>query len=286
MPDVGHNFLQDELAAQLRAKTDRMVWTNIALGTVHSPRPDVFTLAKSYDLDARVYEVKASRADAMADIKSGKWQAYLQFCRGVYFAAPVGILKPADIPAEAGLYLRQPDGAWRAARKPTLQRQPTLPPDTWMKLLMDGIEREARRPDLHERDVARHRAQAAVRRRYGDTLANLLAQRDHGDTMLRTAITVNAAQRETLQSELAMVRASIDGARHEIAGMWADFAVQIGLPRTATRYAIGSRLREMAARLSEHGEINVLRRQLADIRYAVAAAAPQAMPTIQVDDHG
>lgn len=133
-----HDQLQNDLASHLRAGTDRMVWTNTQLGPVGSPRPDVFTVNKSFSrFRTDCYEIKVSVSDLRSDITSGKWQSYRKFGHCVWFAFPRGMAPLDLIPKECGVILRSEAG-WRAARKPVAQVLDTLPRDTWLKLLMDG----------------------------------------------------------------------------------------------------------------------------------------------------
>lgn len=138
MPGFTHDGLQEDLADHLRGNTSRMVWTNTQLGPAGSPRPDVFTIDKSYSrFCSDCYEIKVSMSDLRSDITSGKWQKYLQFGSRVWFAFERG-LAPLDlIPKECGVILRGP-GGWRASRKPVAQALRTLPHDTWMKLLIEA----------------------------------------------------------------------------------------------------------------------------------------------------
>lgn len=51
------------------------------------------------------YEVKASRADFLNDLKDPEKQKSLRcFARRFYYVAPKGIIKPEELPAWAGLY--------------------------------------------------------------------------------------------------------------------------------------------------------------------------------------
>jgi hypothetical protein len=132
-----HDELQEDLACHLRAGTDRMVWTNTQLGPVGSPRPDVFTVNKSFSRFASdAYEIKVSVSDLRSDVTSGKWQSYRKFAHRVWFAFPRGMAPLDLIPKECGVILRS-DSGWRAARKPVAQVLDTLPRDAWLKLLMD-----------------------------------------------------------------------------------------------------------------------------------------------------
>lgn len=143
-----HDDLATDLAAHLRGNTDRIVWTDMQLGPMHSARPDVFTLQKSFTrFTPLVYEIKISTSDFRSDITSGKWQRYLEFASGVIFAVPAGLIGPKDVPVGCGLIVRGATG-WRTTRKPTLSKIETLPRDAWVKLVIDGVTRaaEERRP--------------------------------------------------------------------------------------------------------------------------------------------
>ena len=68
MSDWQHDQLAEDLAAHLKAP-DRMVWLNMQLGPRGSPRPDVYTIYKSYVRpQPTAYEVKISREDFRSDI--------------------------------------------------------------------------------------------------------------------------------------------------------------------------------------------------------------------------
>lgn len=136
---MSHDELQESLACHLRASTDRMVWTNTQLGPAGSPRPDVFTVNKSFArFRADCYEIKVSVSDLRHDVTSGKWQSYRKFGHAVWFAFPRGMVSLDLIPKECGVILL--GETWRAARKPVAQVLDTLPRDAWIKLLMSEPE--------------------------------------------------------------------------------------------------------------------------------------------------
>lgn len=140
MKKWGHDELLRDLADHLGAP-DRMLWMDMQLGPSGSPRPDVFTLQKSYTKPKPMaYEIKVSVSDFRSDVTAGKWHSYLDYAAGVYFCVPQGMVSKADIPTGAGLMVRGENG-WRAVKKPTLQRV-TLGFKVMHKLLIDGIERE------------------------------------------------------------------------------------------------------------------------------------------------
>lgn len=75
------------------------------------------------------YEVKTSRSDFLRDGKKvDKQRRALAFSNEFFFATPVGLLKPDELPLEAGLLEVAEDGTC-AVVKPPLYRE-GLPP-TW-----------------------------------------------------------------------------------------------------------------------------------------------------------
>ena len=101
-----HNDLAASLAGHLLGD-GRMVWCDMQLGPLPSPRPDVYTIDKSYrHPKPTAYEVKVSVADFRSDVTSGKWQVYRRFAGAVYFAVPAGLASPSDVPDGCGLYTR------------------------------------------------------------------------------------------------------------------------------------------------------------------------------------
>lgn len=52
------------------------------------------------------YEVKATRADFLSDIRSGKWEQYLPRLTQFYFAVPSGLVQNDEVPGPAGLIVR------------------------------------------------------------------------------------------------------------------------------------------------------------------------------------
>ena len=168
-----HDELQEDLAVHLRAGTDRMIWTNTQLGPAGSPRPDVFTVNKSYSkFRTDCYEIKVSVSDLRSDVTSGKWQSYRKFGHAVWFAFPKGMAPLDLIPKECGVILRS-DSGWRAARKPVAQVLDTLPRDTWLKLL---IESSPGVLDCQPRTANDWTAADVVRKKHGMQIADLFRE--------------------------------------------------------------------------------------------------------------
>lgn len=139
MKEWGHDELMYDLADHLD-RPERMLWTDMQLGPSGSARPDVYTMAKSYAKPRpMVYEIKVSVSDFRSDVTSGKWQKYLEFSSGVYFACPAKMINKTDVPATCGLIIRS-DKGWRSVKAPTLQVV-DLDWFVMMKLLIDGVTR-------------------------------------------------------------------------------------------------------------------------------------------------
>jgi hypothetical protein len=62
-------------------------------------RFDVIGLGR-YTRQVRIYEVKSSRADFLAD---GKWPSYLPYCTHFAFVAPAGCIQRWELPPDVGL---------------------------------------------------------------------------------------------------------------------------------------------------------------------------------------
>lgn len=282
-----HNALAEDLAAHLRTASRRMVWTDLHMGQHHDVRPDVFALDRSYRIDAIAYEVKVSRADLLADLRAGKWRSYLNYACGVYFAAPAGIITKADLPPTVGLLVRGGAG-WTALRAPKRAQQPALPADLWMKLLMDGIDREAQRrvsaltPPLH----AQWRARKEIGRRYGAELADAIARRDtaveHLNAQTVAADAILATRQAQADEILARARRDAADIRATVSEEVAVVAEAFGLPRTSAPYHIHNALHRAMQRTNEHSEVAHLRAQLRMVREALDRAD---VPTILKDDH-
>ena len=203
-----HDQLQEDLAKHLRVGTDRMVWTNTQLGPSGSPRPDVFTVNKSFSRFASdAYEIKVSVSDLRSDVTSGKWQSYRKFAHRVWFAFPRGMAPLELIPKECGVILRS-DVGWRAARKPVAQVLDTLPRDAWLKLLMDlhpvSMSGHVREP----RYASEYTAADVVRKKIGERVGELFLDVLHAEKRLEH-------RRESIAADLAAIDASREAYRKQ-----------------------------------------------------------------------
>lgn len=203
-----HDDLQEDLASHLRGSSDRMVWTNTQLGPSGSPRPDVFTINKSFSrFRSDAYEIKVSVSDLRSDLTSGKWQSYRKFGHAVWFAFPRGMAPLELVPKECGIILRG-DSGWRSARKPVAQVLDTLPRDAWLKLLMslDDFDWTKHSPKIrHSNDYLNAEI---VRRKAGAEIAELFSDVKRSADML-------AFRKQSLDEELARHRAHVEQRRKQ-----------------------------------------------------------------------
>jgi len=182
-PVWNHDALARDLAQHLSGASDRMLWLDVQLGPRASPRPDVYSIAKSYvHPNPRAYEVKISRADFLRDTGAGKWTNYLKFAGAIYFAAPAGMLKPADLPAGCGLIVRGEEH-WRAVRAPRVAPC-KIPTDALLKLLIEG---EARRfgSGAKRRNCNEWLAEQALAKKFGEKAAHVIANLASAEERLR-----------------------------------------------------------------------------------------------------
>lgn len=245
-----HDELQEDLARHLRGGTDRMVWTNTQLGPSGSPRPDVFTIDKSYaNFKADAYEIKVTVSDLRHDITAGKWQKYMQFAHRVWFAFPRGLVPVAEIPRECGIILLG-DGGWRAARKPVAQVLPTLPRDAWLKLLIESFPNSAVGHRTAPRMANDWTVQRAIREKLGNDAAELFRSRCNADsnyelqTVRRQALAEEMrkdtdALREQNRKQVEQQQMYLDSAMKELGS-------QLGMhPDEITAHALTNAIHEL-----------------------------------------
>ena len=265
----GHNELQDDLAAHIRASTDRLAWTNMPMGSAGNCRPDVFAIPKSFaNFKPLIYEVKISVSDFRSDITSGKWQSYLKYCCAVIFAVPAGLINKDDVPKGCGLIVRH-DEVWRMAKSPTLQYFDTLPKELWIKLLIDGIQRQG---ELirHNAKFNEYAANAKIKQKFGARIADLLSDLSRAENRIAHA-TMQAngvvAEIEATRKR-ALENASVEDARINTAKT--DLCAALGLPPDSGYYTIERKCTELADRLNENEEIMRLTRLLGKIEASIA----------------
>lgn len=278
-----HDDLARDLAEHLRSD-QRMVWTDMQLGPSGSPRPDVYTLERSYSRPMpTAYECKVSRSDLRSDTTSGKWQKYLAYAGAVIFAVPDGLCTPADIPSGCGLMVRKGQ-VWRHIRKAT--RQPvTLPMDACMKLLIDGVNRSVQRELAQPRRVEPWAEHKAVRRKFGQAVA--LAARDiiAAQTSARDLDQLRregwqrvdrevAAHRERLMTQAKAEVAEFESIKREMIE-WLEMA------EDASSHAVKRRIVEMRASCDADARVQSAEQKLEQARKVIEhalSALPSRMP--------
>lgn len=249
-----HNELAEDLARHVRGERT-MTWTDLQLGPSGSVRPDVLAIDKSYVApNPRVWEVKVSVADFRADVTAGKWMAYLKHAGSVTFACESGLIKPADVPPICGLTVRG-DTGWRTLKKAT-PSPVELPRDTWLKLLIDGIEREG----LKHRQLRYEtwKQNDGFLKRYGHEAARFVADA--------------ASVQRTIDSAEYQAQCIIDRAKNEseriakdcrlnAAPLWAQLLQALDLPPEATVWTV----RDAVTVLKNKADDSVNERAIGDI---------------------
>lgn len=270
-----HDELMHDLAGYLRSP-DRMVWEDMQLGPSGSPRPDVFTLQKSYSKPVpTAFECKVSRSDLRSDTTSGKWQSYLKYAGSVTFAVPDGLCTVADIPDGCGLIVRKAE-VWRYARRPTIQRV-QMPFDAVMKLLIDGVERASRNHLPQPRSITLWAENAAVRKRFGEAVEK--AARDltvaqnsvanHKDTA--RYLREQAEQQAKASADFILRQVREEAATHEATKR--ELCEWLDIPPETSAYEVRRRIAAMKASCSADQRVAAVESRLQVARRAIESAA-------------
>jgi hypothetical protein len=255
-----HDGLQADLASHLLATRDRVVWEDMQLGPAGSPRPDVFTIPKSFTkFRPLAYEIKVSVADFRRDVTAGKWQSYLEFASGVTFAVPAGLINKSDVPNGCGLMIRGDDG-WRTLKAPTLKVTTGLPQKAWLKLVIDGIDRQGPVVDA-PRDLNSYLVKQKLRKRFGDRVAELVSDVASAEERLEYELQIAndrhahalKVQRESFERE----RDKQTSRKEQVSSELALLAEALGVPG-ADAWNIVVALQDARRRLRENVEIERL----------------------------
>jgi len=110
-------------------------------------RMDAWVMPRSWARPSvKAYEVKVRRADFLKD---DKWPGYLQCCNELYFVCPLGVIEPAELPAEVGLMYVTSTGSRVYVKKKAPVRDVQIPEDVFRYVLMwrARIERRHDQPD-------------------------------------------------------------------------------------------------------------------------------------------
>jgi hypothetical protein len=101
-------------------------------------RMDAWVMPKSWSNPATTaYEIKVSRGDFMRD---EKWHLYLPYCNRFYFICPAELIKPEEVPDQAGLMWVAKTGSRIYTKKKAPHRDVQIPEDLWRYVLMCRTE--------------------------------------------------------------------------------------------------------------------------------------------------
>lgn len=233
-----HDVLAEDLVGYLKAP-DRMVWADMQLGRQGSPRPDVYTINKSYVHPCpTAYECKISVSDFRADVTSGKWSAYLKYAHSVVFAVPVGLISKQDVPDMCGLIIRH-ENVWRMAKRATVNPS-QIDQEALLKLLIDGVEREG--PQQRSRWWKNQDVTSRFAQRFGSTAARYVS--DAAEIHKRL-------ERAEYDSQRIMDRAQQQAndlkrrAEEEAPEKWAELLDVLGLKTDASRWSVDAAIRRL-----------------------------------------
>lgn len=261
-----HNELAHDLAEHLRGNTARICWEDMQLGPSGTCRPDVYSIAHSYSKFCPVvYEVKVSMSDFRADVTAGKYTKYFKYAGGVVFAVPDGLLKKADIPDGCGLMVRKESG-WHTLKGPTMRQIDNLPRDAWIKLLMDGMTREAERTQIKSRSFGAWYVEKNLAKKHGEEVARLVAQACKAKDRLESEIRFAEDRSQTIRHESIEEQKRRDENRRReeerLTDAQRELAALLGVDPDAPRYLLSSALERAVIRLTENEEISRMRRIL------------------------
>ncbi|WP_052417807.1 MULTISPECIES: MmcB family DNA repair protein [Acinetobacter] len=254
-----HDGLMFDLAEYLGHQNDRIIWTDMQLGSSGSPRPDVYTIPKSYaNFKPLAYECKVSVADFRSDITKGKWQNYLKFASGVIFAVPQGLINKDDIPKGCGLIVRSEKG-WRMVKGPTLLPiKDNFPADCWIKLVIDGVDRSTRRIKMEE--FNKRHVHDQIEKKYGQQLAILLSQRDCTEEKLQYRVEHLQKKYDVLDVfRLAEHQLEKQKAFEELKN---DLCKLLGVEEHASIWSIQYALKEKIALLEADNSVQEMRKKV------------------------
>lgn len=241
-----HDELARDLADSLTLP-ERMIWVDMQLGPSGSPRPDVFTMRKSYTRPLPIsYEIKVSVSDFRSDVTSGKWQKYLAFSSAVIFAVPRGLITKDDLPAGCGLMTRSENG-WTTARKPT-HNPVQLPQHVMLKLLIDGIER-ARRPRPDEWN--QYLSQKQLKARFGKDVMTAVNDLSSARSELSTVQAKVDAKMKLADANAERIIEEAKQFREKHLSVFGDICRALQIPPTTQLWKIRERLSELEKIIDE-----------------------------------
>lgn len=224
-----HDELAADLAGHLKAP-GRMCWTDMQLGPAGSPRPDVYTIDKSFAAPfPTAYECKISVSDFRSDVTSGKWSTYTRYAYRVFFAAPAGLITKSEVPDQCGLILRH-ENAWRLAKRAVVNPI-TIPQAALLKMLIDGVAREG--PPA--RAAAWHGNVDVFSKKFGSTAARYVADATQIHRELENAKEQRLDIHEKARREAESIR---NRALQEMPSRWVELLEVLGLPLESDRFKV------------------------------------------------
>lgn len=279
-----HDDLLADLAGHLLGP-DRMVWTDMQLGPSGSPRPDIYTLQKSYSRPCpTAFEIKVSRSDLRSDTTSGKWQTYLKYAASVTFAVPDGLCTVADIPDGCGLIVRKAE-VWRYARRPTIQRV-TPPFEACMKLLIDGVGRAYQGTTPRSRSAQLWQENSAVRKKFGEAVDKCARDLTACQLRLAEAKSAENAEWDRMRREVETQRSMLIGqAKRELetwASIRADILSWLALEDGTSAWAVQQKIRQLKVACDADGRVERAESDVHRARNALQHALNSIEPVVEI----
>lgn len=123
--------------------------TDRTLGSRHWREFDAWVAIRGQAPRFVGYEIKVSRQDFLRD---EKWRDYLPFCHEMYFACPQGIIDPAELPADVGLFHVSAGGARLLLKRKAVYREIEPPIGVLLYVLFNrtAITRKDIDPDARD----------------------------------------------------------------------------------------------------------------------------------------
>lgn len=233
------------------------------LGPQGSPRPDVYTIEKSFVRPCPMaYECKISVSDFRADVTVGKWSSYLDYAYAVVFAAPAGLISKSDVPDMCGLIVRH-ENAWRMAKKPTVNPHP-IAQEALLKLLIDGVTREG--PRVRAKQWNDSRGTMEFARKFGSTAARYVCDAASIQRELKSA----EAHRERIIEQANLEAKAIRERIHaQVPAKWIELTACLGLEPSASEWQVRDAIEKVKRERDGGAEKIALKQILASLQRTV-----------------
>ena len=242
-----------------------MVWTDMQLGASGSVRPDVYTIDKSYAHPHPVaYEVKVSLSDYAGDVTTGKWQSYLRYACGVYFACESNLIHKDEVPTHCGLIVYNGE-RWRAAKRAVLSPV-TIPQDALLKLLIDGVDREGP-TNIRHRQWDGYTHIKVVAKQHGELVARAI--RDHEAVQHEVAGAKRNAEYAVKNGGEQASRIRKEAA-DAVAPARQELCAALGLPADADLYQIKAAVHRVREEQKQHPAVAQLEQIKCTLQHALS----------------